>query len=160
MRQATARAAGGFTLIEILVAMLVFLAAITGILALMTTALAMHRDGLVAHEVTRSLEALTEQLQVEVSAGEHLDPETGAWVDVELRQLSARSVCRVRFESRADGTGLLAWVAVAASAAGLPAAQEMPVWLSAEPTAAETVRRYQRRRAARGAAAAPDRGGR
>jgi len=72
----------GFTLIEVLVAMLVFVTGVAGLLALLVTALALHRDGLNLARATRDLDELRATIVAEVAAGEHFDAERQAWLDV------------------------------------------------------------------------------
>lgn len=136
----------GFTLIEILVAMMVFLTGVTGLLALMTTALAMHRDGISLARATSDLDGIVAKLRREVALGRHHDEVSDAWTDVESAELPDGTVYSVHFlPSYADGL-LLAELRVAGRVRDLPRAPMIRIVLPTAPLRAEAVMRYRNRR--------------
>lgn len=72
----------GFTLIEILIALMVFMAGITGILALLSTGVVLHREGLDAARTPQLVEDVAAALQREVAAHALYDPVTRTWSDL------------------------------------------------------------------------------
>ncbi len=135
----------GFTLIEILAAMMIFLAGITGVLALMSTALAMHRDGLNAGGITRHMEEIADRVQGELSAGKHYDDVDGRMLDIPLGSLPNGTVYAVRFVLRADGEGVLALISVARHEKNLSRAGPTPYLLTLAPRVEDAVARYRAR---------------
>jgi prepilin-type N-terminal cleavage/methylation domain-containing protein len=139
-----AGAARGFTLIEILVAMMIFLTGMTGLLALMTTGLALHRDGLVLSRATADLDAITARIEREVAAGGHYDREREAWVDIEADALPGGSYYAVRFLTPGADEPQIVELRVAGSVKGLQQAQPVRRVLDLGPTAAAVARFRQR----------------
>jgi len=138
--------ARGFTLIEILVALMVFLTGVTGLLALMTSALAMHRDGITLARATGDLDGIVARLRREVALGRHHDEASDAWTDIEAEELPDGTVYSVRFVP-ADKSGLLlAELRVAGNARNLPQAPVIRFVLSTDPLRADAVSRYRSRR--------------
>jgi prepilin-type N-terminal cleavage/methylation domain-containing protein len=133
----------GFTLVEILVAMTIFLAGMTGILALLSTALALHRDGLVAAQVARQLDAVAVRVEAQLAAGDHWNDDEERMVDVELANLPDGTTYAVRFVSRGDGSTVVAWISAADQPARLARATPVPYLMSTEPDAARSVERYR-----------------
>lgn len=141
------RARAGFTLIEILVAMMIFLVGMTGVLALMSTALSLHRDGLVAGRTTRELDALPARLQAELSAGVHQDADdAGRLVDVDLGRLDEGTVYSVQWVLQPDGEGVLALVSVAGHENDLRRARPIPYLLTLAPRDEDAVDAWRARR--------------
>lgn len=84
MRSARLRhraAAAGFTLIEILMALMVFLSGVVGLYALLTTGLALQGDGVELARATGRLDAVVYRLTQELAAGEHRGED--GWLDVQ-----------------------------------------------------------------------------
>jgi len=125
-----ARGQRGFTLIEILVALFIFLTGVTGILALMTTALALHRDGLHVARATRQLDDVIARLQRQVSDGGHRQPGGEDWQDVAAEKLPDGTWCSVHFVPPAGVEPLVAEIRLAGSQAGLPATRPVRAVLS------------------------------
>jgi prepilin-type N-terminal cleavage/methylation domain-containing protein len=137
--------AKGFTLIEILVAMTIFLAGMTGILALLSTALALHRDGLVAAQVSRQLDAVAITVQEQLAAGDHWSDDEQHMVDVAEARLPDGTTYAVHFVTRDDGLSVIAWISAADQPGRLPRATPVPYLMSTEPDAARAVERYRTR---------------
>jgi prepilin-type N-terminal cleavage/methylation domain-containing protein len=116
------RGTRGFTLIEILVALFIFLTGVTGILALMTTALALHRDGLQIARATRQLDDVIARVQREISEGKHRDT-GGDFADVPAQRLPDGTWCSVHFVDPVGVEPLVAEIRLAGSQAGLPASR-------------------------------------
>lgn len=133
----------GFTLIEILVALMVFLAGITGLLALLTSALAMHRDGLSLADATGRIPDVAAIVARQIAAGEHLDPATGLWNDVPPVTLADGTVYSVRFVAGLAATPV-AELRVARSLKELPRARPVRVPLDLGPPAASVLERTRR----------------
>jgi prepilin-type N-terminal cleavage/methylation domain-containing protein len=112
----------GFTLIEILVAMMIFLAGVGGLLALLTTGLALHGQGLALSRATSSLDAAGAELQRQVAAGERWDAERESWLDVEAAQLEDGTWWSAAFLRGGPDEPLVAELRVAGSRKGLPGA--------------------------------------
>lgn len=144
-----ARGAAGFTLIEILVALFIFLAGVSGILALMTTGLALHRDGLQLGRAARELDDVAALLARELAAGRHVDG-AGDLVDVPPRRLADGSWIAARLRPGRGEEPPLAELRLAGSEAGLAAARVVRLVLpEALPPALELARlRAARLRAA------------
>jgi prepilin-type N-terminal cleavage/methylation domain-containing protein len=136
----------GFTLIEILVAMMVFVTGVTGLLALLTTALAMHRDGLTLARTTRDIDGVAERVRAEVAAGLHFDRQHGSWTPIDAASLPGGGVCSVRFREPAGGGPLIAEIRLAGSERELPRAKMVPCAISVEPSMELVVERYRSRR--------------
>ena len=117
------RSRAGFTLIEVLVALMVFLAGVTGILALMTTALAMHRDGLVQARATRRLDDLVERARRLAAEGLLVDARTGEPSGLRAEKLEDGLWWDLRRLPARGEEGPLAELRVAGSEAGLAAAE-------------------------------------
>jgi prepilin-type N-terminal cleavage/methylation domain-containing protein len=140
------RATRGFTLIEILVALMVFLTGVTGLLALMTSALAMHRDGITLARATGDLDGIVARVRREVALGRHHDEVNDTWTDVVAEEMPDGTVYSVRFVP-GDASGLLlAELRVAGSARNLPRAPVIRIVLPTDPLRAEAVSRYRSRR--------------
>jgi prepilin-type N-terminal cleavage/methylation domain-containing protein len=136
----------GFTLIEILVALLVFVTGVAGLLALLVTALALHRDGLDLGRATRDLDELRAVLRAEVAAGEHFDAEQRTWKDIPSAQLPDGTRYAVHFLAGDGVQPARAAVRVGRSEAELAAAPVALILVLPDgPTLAEEVRRYRRR---------------
>jgi len=141
-----ARRQRGFTLIEVLVALFVFLAAVTGILALMTTALELHRDGLQVARATRELEDVIAQVQREVAAGQHKGPE-GQLQEIQPWKLADGSWCSVSWEPVRGEEPPIAAVRVATSQAALKTARPVRAVLADGPLPAQEAERLRTVRA-------------
>ncbi|MHC5212255.1 MAG: type IV pilus modification PilV family protein [Planctomycetota bacterium] len=139
-----ARGARGFTLIEILVAMMIFLTGMTGLLALMTTGLALHRDGLVLSRATADLDGIAARIEREVAAGRHYDAEREAFVDVEAESLEGGTWYAVHFRTPGVDEPQVVEIRVAGSVKGLATARPVPRALGANPSAA-AIDRFRRR---------------
>ncbi|HTE05601.1 MAG TPA: prepilin-type N-terminal cleavage/methylation domain-containing protein [Planctomycetota bacterium] len=145
----------GFTLIEVLVAMLIFVTGAAGLLALLVTALALHRDGLNLARAARDLDELRSTLVAEVAAGGHFDAQRGQWVDVASAELPDGTRYAVRF---VPGDGVQpnrAELRLGASDAELAAAAPVILVLPEGPPLALEVARW-RERASRPAPATPE----
>lgn len=127
------RGTTGFTLIEILVAMMIFLAGVSGLLALLTTGLALHGQGLALSKATAHLDAVGAELQRQLAAGERWDNERQAWTDVEAAQLLDGTWYSVVFLPPGVDEPLVAELRVATSRKALAAAT--PVRRAFDPTA-------------------------
>lgn len=140
----------GFTLIEILLAMMVFLAGVTGIYALLSTALGMQREGLDLSRATRSAEGVVHQLEQEISRGQHFDASAGTWTDVTAATLPDGTWYAVEFVpetgNEAEGT-LLVNVRLARRERDLAGARPVSWVLTPGPTFADAVRAAQARQA-------------
>ena len=137
-----AREAAGFTLIEVLVALFVFLTAVTGILALMTTALAMHRDGLQLARSTRQLEDVVAQVRRELSAGQHRGAE-GQPVAIAPWKLPDGTWCSVSWEPVRGEEPPVAAVRLAGAQAGLKTARVVRDVLPEGPLPAQEAERLR-----------------
>ncbi|HZL99535.1 MAG TPA: prepilin-type N-terminal cleavage/methylation domain-containing protein, partial [Planctomycetota bacterium] len=133
----------GFTLIEILVALMIFLAGVTGLLALLTTGLALHGQGLALSRATDRLDEAGAELQRQVAAGARWDAERQDWIDVEAAQLPDGTWFSAAFLPQGPEEPLCAELRVAASRKGLAAA--VPVRRALDPGAIgwASVRRFQ-----------------
>jgi prepilin-type N-terminal cleavage/methylation domain-containing protein len=136
---------GGFTLIEILIALLVFLTGVTGLLALLTTALAMHRDGVTLARVSRDIDGAMAQLRREVAAGQHWDAVHETFVDVPGALLPNGTAWAVHFLPARGEQPLLAELRVAGSVKELPRARPLPVVLTPGPAREDAVQRFRNR---------------
>jgi prepilin-type N-terminal cleavage/methylation domain-containing protein len=135
MTVARARAQRGFTLIEILVALMVFLAGVSGLLALLTTGLALHGQGLALSRATARLDEAGAELQRQVASGARWDAEKQAWTDVEAAQLPDGTWYSVVFLPAGADEPLFAELRVAATRKGLAGAT--PVRRALDPTAVD-----------------------
>ncbi len=140
-----ASASRGFTLIEILVALLVFVTGVTGLLALLTTALAMHRDGLTLSRVTRDLDAVVAQVRREVAAGQHHDAEHDAFADVAATSLPDGTTYSVHFLPPRGDQPLLAELRVAGSSKELARSRPVTFAVPEGPPRSAEVLRYRTR---------------
>ncbi len=141
----TSRSPSGFTLIEVLMAMTIFLIGMTGLLALMSSALVMHRAGLAAGTSGHHVDGIAERLAVEVSAGDHWDDDAGDWIDVSSRRFDDGTYYSVSFEARPDGETVLVRVTAASDEAGLAGARPVPFLLTATPDPRESVAQWRAR---------------
>lgn len=132
MNSAHRRAARGFTLIEILVALLIFVTGVSGVYALISTGLAMQRDGLQLSAANGRLDAVVRRLELELGEGRHVDPASGILQDVSDGRLPDGTLYRVQFlgSSNADGGLILARLAVATGPAALARAPALEVVLT------------------------------
>ena len=132
----------GFTLIEILVALMVFLAGVSGLLALLVTGMALHGQGLGLARATAHLDEAGAELQRQVAAGERWDAERQAWTDIEAAQLPDGTWFAATFLPAQADEPLFAELRVAASRKGLAGAT--PVRRALDPTAVDwsRVRRF------------------
>jgi prepilin-type N-terminal cleavage/methylation domain-containing protein len=135
----------GFTLIEILVAMMIFLAGVSGMLALLTTGLALHGQGLALSRAAAHLDEAGAELQRQVAAGERWDAERQGWIDVEAAQLPDGTWYSAVFLPPGPEEPLFAELRVAGSRKGLAGAT--PVRRAVDPTAVTwaSMRRFQER---------------
>lgn len=147
--EVAARGAAGFTLIEILLAMLLFMAGVAGIYSLLSTGLGMQRSAMETARGTRSLEQIVWQLEQELSQGLHWDEGLGAWRDIEAAPFGEALFYSCRFAPEIGnerlGT-LVASIAVAASEAGLASAEPVSYLLTPGPTAAAAVQEVRQRK--------------
>ncbi len=137
----------GFTLIEVLVAMLVFVTGVAGLLALIVTALALHRDGLNLARATRDFDALRATIVAEVAAGGHFDADRHAFVDVAVAALPDGTTYAVHF---IPGDGVepdRAELRFGANEAELRTARPVVFALPTGPPLASTVARWRERQA-------------
>jgi len=115
------RRTSGFTLIEVLLSMLIFMAGVTGIYSLFSTALGMQRAGTDTADLTRRLDELVWQLEQDLGQGLHWDEDRGAWRDVESAAFGEGLFYSCRFSPEIGnehaGT-LVATIALARSEAG------------------------------------------
>ncbi|MFT7463238.1 MAG: type II secretory pathway pseudopilin PulG [Pseudohongiellaceae bacterium] len=138
----------GFTLIEILLAMLIFMAGVSGIYSLLSTALGMQRAGLELSESSRLLDQISWQLEQELSQGLHWDEEREAWEDISVQPLGEGLYYSCSFSSEIGNEregSLLAVITVAGSEAGLGAAESVSYLLTPGHTAAAAVRALRQR---------------
>lgn len=149
---AAARASAGFTLVEVLVAMFIFLAGAAGIYGLLSTALGMQREGLSGSRQGRRLDAVVLQLEQDLSRGMHWDAERSVWIDIPVGRLSDGTLFSARFVpetgNEAAGT-LLVELRLAASQAALPRARPVSWVLSPGLTPAAAARAASQRRSSR-----------
>lgn len=148
-RRPARRARAGFTLIEILVALFIFMTGVLGVLALMTTGLALHRDGLQLARATRQLDGAAATLLRELAAGGHRGA-GGELVDVASRRLADGTWLAVRFRDAHGDEPAVAELLLAGTAAGLASATPVRLVLPDGPPPAVALARL---RAARGRAA-------
>jgi prepilin-type N-terminal cleavage/methylation domain-containing protein len=144
-------ASAGFTLIEILVAMLVFLTGVAGLYALLSTGLSMQQDGLQIARSGRRMEAVVQRLQQDLSAGR-------LRADVVAAPLADGSWYRATFlPVPGDGTASLVplEIRVAASRKALDDALPVTRLLSNGPTMAQAVRAWRAKRLSDTRAASP-----
>ncbi|HVQ27019.1 MAG TPA: prepilin-type N-terminal cleavage/methylation domain-containing protein [Planctomycetota bacterium] len=121
----------GFTLIEILVALMIFLAGVSGLLALLTTGLALHGQGLALSRATARLDEVGAEVQRQVAAGERWDAERQAYTDVEAGQLPDGTWYSVVFLPAQPDEPLCVELRVATSRKGLASAT--PVHRAVDP---------------------------
>ena len=132
----------GFTLIEILVAMLVFLTGVAGIYALLSTGLSMQQDSLRMSRAGRHMEEVVQLLQRQVSDGT-LD------ADVPLGKLSDGTCYRVSLlgsESVGDEDARLVEIRVAATERGLVNAEPYTHLLGPGPSMARAIEEWRAQR--------------
>jgi prepilin-type N-terminal cleavage/methylation domain-containing protein len=141
-----ARTTRGFTLIEILVAMMIFLTGMTGLLALMTTGLALHRDGLVLARATADLDLIAARVEREVAAGMHWDAAREAWADVQAEQLPDGTWYAVHFRTPGVDEPQVVELRVAGSAKGLATARTVRRALGGRLSAAQVAGFRERER--------------
>jgi hypothetical protein len=143
------RRTSGFTLIEVLLSMLIFMAGVTGIYSLFSTALGMQRAGTETADLTRRLDELVWQLEQELGQGLHWDEDRGAWRDVESAAFGEGLFYSCRFSPEIGnehaGT-LVATIALARSEAGLAGAEAVSYVLTPGPTPAAAVRAVRQRK--------------
>ncbi len=136
----------GFSLIEILVAMLIFLVGIGGILALLGTGLTLHRDGLTLAVGVREADEIARRIEEAVESGEPWDAETRSWSRLEATRLSSGTWYDASFEpeigNEREGS-LLAWVRVAGSVRALETARPVPIVVSPLTSLAHGARRFR-----------------
>jgi prepilin-type N-terminal cleavage/methylation domain-containing protein len=136
----------GFTLIEVLVALFVFLTAVTGILALMTTALAMHRDGLQIASASRQLDDVVAQMRRELAAGKYRGAD-GERLPVAPFRLADGTWVSLGWEPAHGEEPPIALLRVSGTQAGLKTASILRVVLSGGPLPADEAGRLQAARA-------------
>ena len=132
----------GFTLIEILVAMLVFLTGVAGIYALLSTGLAMQQDSLQMSRAGRHMEEVVQLLQRQVSDGT-LD------ADVPLGKLLDGTCYRVSLlgsEGMGDEDARLVEIRVAATEKGLESAEPYTHLLGPGPSMARAIEEWRAQR--------------
>jgi prepilin-type N-terminal cleavage/methylation domain-containing protein len=137
----------GFTLIEVLVAMMIFVTGAAGLLALLVTALALHRDGLNLTRATRDLDELRSTLVAEVAAGGHYDKDGGKWVDITSAALPDGTRYAVHFLAGSGVEPNRAELRVGASDAELAGAVPVILVLPEGPSIAADVARWRLRAA-------------
>ncbi len=145
MKQTLVEGQRGFTLIEVLVAMLVFVTGMAGLLALLVTALALHRDGLNLARATRDLDQIRAVVAAEVAAGQHFDAQRGAWLDVASARLPDGSFYAVRFLAGDGEQPLRAELRMGASERDLKTAEAVLCALQEGESAAARVARFRQR---------------
>ena len=145
-RPTASRPQRGFTLIEILLSMMIFLAGVTGIYALLSTALGMQREGLDLARATRGVEGLVQQLELELSRGEHFDATLGSYADISVGQMPDGTYYAVAFfpeaDNEAEGT-LLVRLRMAQRERDLATARPVSYVLTPGPEFADAVRAAQ-----------------
>ena len=144
--KAGVRGARGFTLIEVLVALFVFLTGVTGILALMTTALSMHRDGLQVGRATRQMDDVAALVQRELSLGQHRGAD-GVPQDVAPRRLPDGTWFSVDWEPQRGEEPPVAVIRMAGTQAGLKTARLLRVVMSDGPQVEQEAQRLRQARA-------------
>ena len=142
LRKARRAGVRGFTLIEVLVALFVFLAGVTGILALMTTALSMHRDGLQLGRATRQIDDVVAILQREFAQGQHRGND-GQPQDVAPRRLADGSWTSLAWLPPRAEEPPVAEIRVAGTQAGLKTARPLRVVLPLGPLPAQEAERLR-----------------
>ncbi|HEX5009492.1 MAG TPA: prepilin-type N-terminal cleavage/methylation domain-containing protein [Planctomycetota bacterium] len=140
------RGARAFTLIEVLVALFVFLTGVTGILALMTTALALHREGLQAGRATRQIDDVIARVQREVAAGGHRAANGEDYADVPALRLPDGTWCAVHFLPPRGVEPLVAEIRLAGTQAGLQPARPVRAVLAEGPAPDQEVLRLREAR--------------
>jgi prepilin-type N-terminal cleavage/methylation domain-containing protein len=139
----------GFTLVEVLVAMFIFLAGVAGIYGLLSTALGMQREGMGTARLARRVEAVVHQLEQDLSAGLHWDESAGVWVDVPAGRLLDGTLFSARFVPELGneqlGT-LLVELRLAATETALSRAAPVSCVLTPGPTPAAAARESLRSR--------------
>ncbi len=135
--------ARGFTLIEVLVAMFVFLTGVTGVLALMTTALALHREGLQVSRASRQLDDVLALVQREVAAELSREPAGAEPSAIAARRLPDGTWMAVRFLPARGEEPLVAEIRLAGSQAALAAARPVRAVLATGRSPAEEARRLR-----------------
>ena len=146
MRRRRTRHHAGFTLIEIMIAMFIFMAGVAGIYGLLSTALGLQRGGLETGRLSRRLDAVVFQLEQDLSDGVHWDAATEAWVDVEFGQLPDGTVFSAHFvpEQGNERLGtLLVELRLAGGRAALARASPVSYMLTPGPTPAAAARAFQ-----------------
>ena len=145
-RKTIARSARGFTLIEVLVALFVFLTGVTGILALMTTALALHREGLQTGRATRQIDDVIARVQREIAEGGHRAANGEDYTDVPALRLADGTWCAVHFLPPRGVEPLVAEIRLAGTQAGLQPARPVRAVLAEGPAPAKEVLRLREAR--------------
>jgi prepilin-type N-terminal cleavage/methylation domain-containing protein len=139
----------GFTLVEVLLAMLIFMAGVAGIYSLLSTALGMQRAGSDTADLTRRLDELVWQLERDLGQGLHWDEAEARWKDVESAAFGDGFLYSCRFSpeigNERAGT-LVATIAMARTEAGLAGAEPVSYVLTPGLTAADAVRSIRRRK--------------
>ena len=127
------RGAQGFTLVEILLALMILVSGVAGIYGLLGTALGMQRRGLDRGHLVRRTEAVVHQLEQDIAAGLHYDRSAERWLSVVAGELSDGTLYRVELVPEqgreADGT-LLARIQLGRRARDLPSAPVVSYVLS------------------------------
>ena len=145
-RKALVRGARGFTLIEVLVALFVFLTGVTGILALMTTALALHREGLQTGRATRQIDDVIARVQREIAEGGHRASNGEDYTDVPALRLPDGTWCSTHFLPPRGVEPLVAEIRLSGTQAGLAAARPVRVVLAEGPAPEKEVQRLREAR--------------
>lgn len=143
------RRTSGFTLIEVLLSMLIFMAGVAGIYGLLSTALGMQRAGTDTADLTRRLDELVWQLEQELGQGLHWDEGLGVWQDIESAAFgeSLYYSCRFSPEIGNEQAGtLVATIALARTEGGLAGAEPVSYVLTPGPTPAAAVREARQRK--------------
>lgn len=145
----TRRSQAGFSLVEILVAMMIFLVGIGGILALLGTGLSLHRDGLSLAAGVREIDEVARRLSADVESGVLWDAAEGVWLDVEPTRLPSGTWYDAALEPEVGNEregSVLCWVRVAASARDLETTRPIPIVASPLAGVVEGARRYRQGR--------------
>ncbi|MED5329686.1 MAG: prepilin-type N-terminal cleavage/methylation domain-containing protein [Planctomycetota bacterium] len=138
----------GFTLIEILVALMVFMAGMAGVLALFSTGLKLHRDGQDVSYVTRHFDEVARTLEEDLAAGKHWNADKGGWDDVSATTLldgTSYSAVLVGEQGNERHGSVLALIRMAPRPGGLLTSRPVPFVLDPTKGLGDAISDYRRR---------------
>lgn len=147
-----ARSEAGFSLVEILVAMMIFLVGIGGILALLGTGLSLHRDGLSLAAGVREVDEIERRIAADVASGALWDEAEGGWQDVPPTRLPSGTWYDAALEpeigNEREGS-VLVFVRIGGRTRDLPSARPLPLVVDPLPGVVDGAARYRRRQTSR-----------